>query len=146
MAIENPLDALFGTAPSYNDDVVEYEQTTEGALVQAEPIDHDDLEDDRETDRKMDAIYNLALETFSEQTAMVQIMEPRYSARNAEVAAQYLNIALSAIQGKAKVKTERKKAGAAATAAAKPGATNVVVASREEIMRMISVDAEVKSI
>ena len=95
-------------------------------------------------DRQLDSIHNLAIETFHNQTAYQEMSEPRYQSRIAEVAAQYLNIALTATTNKAKIKAERKKNNIAAATAGKPTTNNVVVASREEIMRMISVDADVK--
>ena len=147
----NPLDQLFDTEKpvDYQDEedgeMQEYDQVTEGELAAmaapAEPEVKD--EDDKIIDGRLDQIYDAALETFQQQTEYTQIIEPRYAARNAEVAANYLTIALNAVATKAKVKGDRKRQAAFVPFANKTQ-NNVVVASREEIMRMIAVDAEVK--
>src|SRR5437763_10547350 len=70
-------------------------------------------EDDIQTDKRLDDVFNAAIQTFNEQTAYTQIIEPRYAARNAEVAAQFLTLALNAATAKAKVKVDRKRTNAA---------------------------------
>jgi len=143
----NPLDELFNTAPQRENEVDEYEQVTEGELAEmrAPPEVEEKDDEDREIDAKIDAVYDAALETFQQQTEYTQIIEPRYAARNAEVAASYLAIALNAAATRAKVKGERKRQASFVPYAGKTQ-NNVVVASREEIMRMLSVDAETKEI
>lgn len=141
--LNHPLDDLFGTDKN---EMQEYEQVTEGELAEMaeQPQPEEKDEEDGEIDAKFDAIYDMALETFQQQTEYTQIIEPRYAARNAEVAASYLTIALNAAATRAKVKGDRKRNAAFVPYAGKTQ-NNVVVASREEIMRMISVDADVKS-
>lgn len=143
----NPLDKLFDIERQDDDQIQEYEQITEGELAEmAEPPAQEEQdEDDKVIDERIDAIYDAALETFQQQTEYTQIIEPRYAARNAEVAASYLTIALNAVATRAKVKGDRKRNSAFVPYANKTQ-NNVVVASREEIMRMISIDAEVKEI
>lgn len=144
--IVNPLDELFNTERQVENEVVEYDEVTEGDLVPAEAPPEKD-EEDVEIDKKIDGVYDAAIEAFNTQTAYTQIIEPRYAARNAEVAANYLNIALNAATARGRLKTDRKRA----TAFIPHGngsktSTNVVVASREDILRMMSVDAETKEI
>lgn len=145
--LKSPLDELFDTEQEQEQQIQTYEQITEGELAameeQPEPEAKDD--EDIEIDGKIDAIYDAAIETFHAQTEYTQIIEPRYAARNAEVAASYLTIALNAAATRAKVKGERKRQAAFVPFANK-SQNNVVVASREEIMRMISVDADVKEL
>lgn len=147
--ILNPLDELFNTDPHGDEEsteIQEYDEITEGELAEmAEPPREEKDEEDKAIDAKLDQVYDVALETFQQQTEYTQIIEPRYAARNAEVAATYLTIALNAVATKAKVKGDRKR-NAAFIPFANKTQNNVVVASREEIMRMISVDAEVKEI
>lgn len=145
--ITNPLDELFQTESSTP--IVEYDNITEGELaaMQSDNASPDVDPEDKEIDAKIDTVYTAAMDAFNNQTAYTEIIEPRYAARNAEVAANYLNIALNAASVRAKVKTDRKKTSAFVPYA--PGGkttNNVVVASREDIMRMISVDAEMKDI
>jgi hypothetical protein len=143
--ITNPLDDLFNTLPMDMEEDGEYIPTTEGTLAtlgdeQAPP--EKDAED-IEIDEKIDTVYTAAIDAFNNQTAYMEVIEPRYAARNAEVAANYLNIALNAASVRAKVKGDRKK-----TAQFVPFTNNktngAVVASREDIMKMLAVDAEMR--
>lgn len=141
----NPLNAVFDIEINDDDGQQHYLEIPEAelnALVPAtEPTPKD--EEDIATDAKIDAVYDVAMETFHNQTAMMQIIEPRYAARNAEVAASYLNIALSAATSKAKLKTDRKRALAFIPGAAGARVTNnTIVASREDILKMINVDSQ----
>lgn len=140
----NPLDELFETEPTQYE-AVEYESSTEGAISELQADAPEIDADDAAIDKKIDAVYDAAYDTFQNQMAYTEIVEPRYAARNAEVAANYLSIALNAVAVRAKVKGERKKAAAFVPYANKTQ-NNVVVASREEIMRMISIDAETKEL
>lgn len=145
--LKSPLDELFDTEQEQEQQIQTYEQITEGELAAMEEQPEPEVKDDEdiEIDGKIDAIYDAAIETFHAQTEYTQIIEPRYAARNAEVAASYLTIALNAAATRAKVKGERKRQAAFVPFANK-SQNNVVVASREEIMRMISVDADVKEL
>jgi hypothetical protein len=141
--ITNPLDELFNTAPMKLEED-EYDSSTEGALavtnLEATP---EKDEEDIAVDKKIDDVYDAAMDAFNLQTQMVEVLEPRYAARNAEVAANYLSIALNAASTRARVKGDRRK-----QAAFVPFTNNklngTVVASREDIMRMLSVDGETK--
>ena len=96
---------------------------------------------DIENDKKIDAVYEMAIDAYNQQTAMVEIIDPKFAARNAEVAANFLNIALNAATAKAKIKTDRKKIGMFNPAAAQNKTTNnVIVASQEDILKMIDKD------
>lgn len=144
--IINPLDELFNTPPTPSMEVQEYDQITEGELAEMQadtPAPEVDVED-VEIDKKIDAVYDAAIDAFNTQTSYTEMIEPRYAARNAEVAANYLNIALNAAATRARVKGDRKRNASFVPYANGQKANNVVVASRDEIMKMIAVDAEVK--
>lgn len=140
----NPLDELFQTAEPTGE-LAEYSELTERELAQLKAPTPDPAvdPDDIEIDKKIDAVYDAAFEAFNQQTQYAEIVEPRYAARNAEVAANYLNIALNAAAARARVKSDRKRAGSFIPYAGKTQ-NNVVVASREDIMKLISIDAETK--
>ena len=143
--LTNPLDELFGTEQPAQQ-LTEYEQVTEGELanLQADtPAPEVDAED-KEIDCKIDAVHDAAMQTFQNQMQYAEMVEPRYAARNAEVAATYLNIALNAAGMRARVKADRKRSSAFVPYAGSKTQNNVVVASREDIMKMISIDAETK--
>ena len=151
--IVNPLDELFNMAPQElekdgYDEEDQYITTQEGALASLQENDEVPPEkdaEDIEIDGKIDVVFTAALDAFNTQNAYIEVIEPRYAARTAEVAAGYLAIALNAATARAKIKGDRKK-----TAQFVPFTNNkkdgTVVASREDIMRMISIDAEVKKV
>jgi hypothetical protein len=142
--LTNPLDELFNTEPTPPSQVVQYEQITEGALAELAPAPEKDAED-VEIDGKIDTVYTAALDAYNNQTAYCDIIEPRYAARNAEVAAQYLNIALNAAATRARVKGDRKRSEQFVPYTGKTQ-NNVIVASREDVMKFLTIDAEVKEI
>lgn len=144
--LTNPLDELFQTEQPAGD-IAEYQQVTEGELVaMQEPAGAPEKDaEDVEIDDKIDTVYTNAIETFQQQMQYAEIVEPRYAARNAEVAANYLNIALNAAGMRARVKADRKKTNAFVPYAGK-NSNGAVVASLDDIMKIISVDAESKVI
>lgn len=143
--LTNPLDQLFETATPTGE-LDEFKEVTEGELaaMQVQGAQEKD-EEDIEIDRKIDEVYTSAIDTFQQQMQYAEIVEPRYAARNAEVAANYLNIALSAANSRARVKADRKKANVFGPYAGR-NTNGAVVASLDDIMKIISVDAETKEI
>lgn len=141
--LTNPLDELFETATT-GIETDDYQQVTEKDMVPTDvvPVAEKD-EEDVEIDVKIDTVYTEAIDTFRQQMQYAEIVEPRYAARNAEVAANYLNIALGAAGMRAKVKSDRKKTNAFVPYAGK-NPNGAVVASLDDIMKIISVDAETK--
>lgn len=140
--IEDPLTTVFNIES--NTDIQEYQETTEGAIATVNNTAEKDAEDII-IDKNIDEVYNLALSAYKDQTEMIQIIEPRYMARNAEVAANYLNIALNAISTRAKVKGDRKRTETFVPYQNK-FQQNVVVANRETLLQMLSIDNEMKEI
>lgn len=147
--IQHPLADTFNLDDSYNSDPLEgtdlthidrdpYAAVPQSALP-AKPIE-DDVED-KEISGKIDEIYGAAMEAYQNQTAFVEILEPRYAARNAEVAAGYLNTALNAVSLKAKVKNEKRKLSSGQAGFIPYGnntTNNVVVADRNQLLKMMA--------
>lgn len=141
--MKHPLEETFGLDGTYNSDPLEGTDLTtiednQYAIVPqqaATPPEED--EEDKKINEKIDGIYDAALEAYNNQTAFVEILEPRYAARNAEVAATYLNTALNAVALRAKVKNERKKVGAGFVPYANNTTNNVVVADRNQLLKMM---------
>jgi hypothetical protein len=137
----------FGQSFNIEDEYQMTETQQPNAVAVGEPQPDVKYADDIETEKKIDEVYNSAISTFQNQIAYTEIIEPRYAARNAEVAATYLNIALAAATSKAKLKVERKKA-AQFIPYANGGKTtnNIVVADRNDILKMITIDSQAKEI
>lgn len=148
--LKNPLDDLFDIDDSMTSgqEIDEYSQATPEeiqALAAPAPAPEKDAED-IENDKRFDEVYTSAIETFQNQMSYTEIIEPRYAARNAEVAANFLNLALQAASAKARVKADRKRSTAFIPHGGGKTVNNTIVATREEILKMISVDAETKEI
>ncbi len=143
--ITNPLDELFNTLPADLSEADNYEPITEGELsmIQGQEAPPEKDEEDIEIDGKIDEVYDAAINAFNTQTAYLEVIEPRYAARNAEVAANYLNIALNAAATRAKVKGDRRK-NAAFVPFSNNKTSGTVVASREDLLKMLSTEAELK--
>lgn len=142
--IQNPLNQVFNLRDEFDHEEDQYEMAQSPAQpVQADgpPVDHKD-EDDIMVEKKIDEVYDAAMGAFKAQQEYLEVIEPRYAARSAEVAANYLNIALSAANSRAKAKTDRKRANQAFVPYANGGKTtnNILIADRNEILKMVTID------
>lgn len=137
----NPLDELFNIEEPGEMIEDQYMQVNQSQLATVEPTTSEKDAEDVANDQKIDEVYDLAITAYKQQTAMVEIIDPKFAARNAEVAANFLNIALNAATSKAKIKTDRKRVGMFNPAAnANKTTNNVIVASQEDILKMIDSD------
>ena len=141
--MKHPLEETFGLDGSYNSDPLEGTDLTtieddQYAIVPQQAAPDQPDEEDKEINKKIDTIYGEAMTAYQNQTAFVEILEPRYAARNAEVAANYLNTALNAVALRAKVKNERKKAAGGFVPYANQTTNNVVVADRNQLLKMMA--------
>lgn len=145
MKFKDPLESVFDTSETIlAEDTAhgvvpvedDYLMTTAQAI---NPEGHQDDSEDLNISSKIDDVYSKAIDAFEEQTAYIQVIEPRYAARNAEVAAQYLKIALDAASVRANVKRDkRKSAGFIPFANTGSGNQNVIVADRNELLKMMN--------
>jgi hypothetical protein len=153
MNIKHPLESAFNMQSGSVDINIEsqYELQESPLAPQAvagEPAPDVKDEDDLLVEKRIDEVYDAAMTAYQNQSAYTEIIEPRYAARNAEVAANYLNIALAAANSRARVKVDRKCANQQFIPHSGGGKTtnNIVIANREEILKMITVDNEKKEI
>lgn len=137
--LTHPLEQTFGITPGST--MINSETTTmlstntdDSSSQQASEIE------DKEIDSKLEQIYDAAMETFQNQTDMVEIIDPKFAARNAEVAGAYLNTALAAVTAKAKIKSERdKNRNALQVAGVINNNQNFVIADRNALLRSIMI-------
>ncbi len=141
--LKHPLDSVFGISENKTEDEINssYEMLDVAQQPTTPPEDIKD-EDDKLIEGRIDEVYNAAISAFNQQVSFTEIIEPRYAARNAEVAANYLNIALAAANSRAKVKVDRKRANQSFVPYNNGGkmTNNILIANREEILKMITVD------
>ncbi len=155
--LQHPLESVFNMGEIDMDIEKEYGMTTvpqtgdvtmTPAVPAEAPVDLKD-EDDKLIEGKIDEVYAAAMEAFNNQTAFIEVIDPKFAARNAEVAANYLNIALQAAVGRSRVKTDRKRANQTFIPYGTPGGkttNNIVIADRNQILKMISIDSDEKKL
>lgn len=93
-------------------------------------------EKDKELEEQLQSLYDLALEAFENQQEDAVTIEPKFKARNAEVAVQYLKTALEAVHEKSMLKQHRDKV----TVTRETGGTvnnNVVLTDRNELLKLL---------
>lgn len=135
--IRHPLEDVFniesGSLEPTQYDIVDVQPHQQAAQP---PTPKD--EDDSVIDKRFDAIYDAAVQAYENQTAFTEIVDPKFAARNAEVSANFLTIALAAVNSKAKTKSDRQRTAAAVKTPQGSTTNNILVANREEILRMIA--------
>lgn len=108
-------------------------------IVSTDDVDTSSLinEEDRAVSQQLSTIYGYAIDAFEQQTQMVQEVDPKFAARNAEVAAQYLTIALNSVNTRATIRQNKLKLKSDGT---NPNTVNnnLIVADRNEILKMLA--------
>lgn len=130
VATEHPMEEVLDITPGTT--MVEHVQRSTD-LVEHQPYDGKDTE----IEGQYQEIFDAAMDQFDTQSGEAELVEGKYKARNAEVAAQYLNTALAAVSGKADVKKHKDKISVATVKAGTPGTLNqnVIVADRNDILK-----------
>lgn len=153
----NPLEGLFdiepGSTPTFHDSIKSevnerasmLVNPTTGELVirkidpsQSE-IDSEERMEDLHIDGQLESLHMSAVIAFEKSARMAEEVDPKFAARNAEVAAQYLTIALNAVNSRVDAKYKRQKTRMDKITTATPGTVNntVIVGDRNEILKQI---------
>ncbi len=138
----SPLESLFDIEPGTT---VSSIRSNHDIIDPDAAVDHNALQndEDKEIATELATIYQHAIDAFEEQTQMVQDVDPRFAARNSEVAAQYLTIALNTVNTKAKIRQDKLKLS---TEASKPTTVNNnIIVDRNEILRMLENQNQIPS-
>lgn len=150
MDMKHPLDSVFGISEDLTESEIDsrYEMVETNQPAPAASAQDVKDEDDLMVEKRIDDVYESAMSAFQQQVSYTEIIEPRYAARNAEVAANYLNIALAAANSRAKVKNDRRRSNQGFVPYNNAGKTtnNILIANREEILKMITIDDEKKGL
>lgn len=141
------MDDVLGIEPGTT--VVEYQEREHTELTDCETYDDKDVE----IEEQFQEVYDLALEAYENSAEVGQTIEPKYKARNDEVAAQYLTLALNAAKEKMSLKVNKDKL---TQQAAKGGGGNTtnnnLIIDRNSLMEMLdaaggdTVDAEYENV
>ena len=109
-------------------------QTTKKEL--AVTGDYDDV--DQEINEQFQEVYDTAMDAYEQQAMDIETIEPKYRARNQEVAVQYLNTALAAAKEKSNIKMSKDKmVTKQATTGPQTLNQSVIVADRNDVLKEI---------
>lgn len=101
---------------------------------------------DEEIEEQFQEIYDYAISAYESQAKEVKLVEPKYRARNHEMAIQYLNTALQAAKEKSSVKISKDKLHVDRQKLDKNTKTtnnNLIIGNRNDILKMLrSIDTE----
>lgn len=127
--MEEVLDIESGTTIVPSVEVVPTERT---------PCEEYDPKDD-EIEEQFQEIYDVAMTAFESTSETVASIEPKYRARNEEVAIQYLNTALAAARDKAGLKQHKDKISITKVKASGPRTVNnnLIVADRNDMLKKL---------
>jgi len=103
--IKNPLEDIFDIEE--NTTMRVNSGSTEISTELVEPDDYDDK--DKELENQLENIYQKAMEGYEAQQDVLDVVEGKFAARNAEVAVTFLHAALSSVSQKTKLKEHKDK-------------------------------------
>ena len=129
--IYHPMEDMLDIEPGTTQVPATIERSTE--LVAHEEFDAKD----KEIEEQYQEVYDAAMGAFEQQSMDSEVIEPKYRARNQEVAVQFLNAALQAAKEKGGMKQHKDKLNVAKVKANSAGTTNnnLIVADRNEILK-----------
>lgn len=131
-AIEHPMETVLDIEPGTT--LLPAVETVKSELAVVPEFD----EADCEINEQFQEVYDVAMDAYETQAADIETIEPKYRARNQEVAVQYLNTALSAAKEKASLKQNKEKMVTKAIASGTNiKDSNVIVADRNDVLKQI---------
>lgn len=144
----SPFESLFDLEPGSTEELVAAPQTglvdpATGELVElateadAATIAKEERLEDIALIKQFEEIQSKAMQAFNQQQTLSQQVEPKFSARNSEVAAQFLNIALAAVKDRSEAKYKRQKMRLATSSVGVPTSVqnNLIVADRNSLLK-----------
>jgi hypothetical protein len=133
VAVAHPMEDIFEIEEGTT--LVERVETIPTPLA---PIQEYDVKDN-EIEKQFQEVYDAAMTAFEITSESVQQVEPKFRARNEEVAVQYLTAALSAASQKAALKQHKDKVSITKVKATTPNTVNnnLIVSDRNELLKQI---------
>lgn len=107
--------------------------------ITPEIIEKEERIEDMQIDGKLNEVYDNAMAAFNSHASVVDGADPKFAARNGEVAAQFLKIALDSANSKIDAKYKRNKVRIARGSAGVPNQVqnNLIVADRNEVLKQL---------
>ena len=139
--IEHPMEQVLGIEAGTT--IVEYKES-----LPTELSDHHEYDEkDNEIEEQYQEVYDKAMDAFDAQSDIVDTVEGKFAARNAEVAVQFLNAALNAAKEKGGLKQHKDKLEIAKQTGGGPTTVNNnLVIDRNDLLRSIMKDDKLKEI
>jgi hypothetical protein len=107
---------------------------------------YQDDDEDLEIRDDIKKVFDTAMVAYANQAELSEIVEPKFAARNAEVAGTFLSTALNAIALRAKVKENKtKRPIGIPQQGTNISNSNVIVADRNSILEMIKQKKELSN-
>lgn len=131
--INHPMEEVLNIEPGTT--LVPYNKQ-ESLLIKHETYD----EKDTEIEKQFQDVYDAAMDAFEGHCETTETIDPKYKARNSEVAVQFLNTALNAAKEKASLKHHRDKMTVEEAKASKPGTVNqnLFVGDRNDLLKHLA--------
>lgn len=135
--IEHPMEQVFGIETGST--IVEYTES-----LPTELSDHNQYDEkDNEIEKQYQEVYDKAMDAFDAQSDIVDTVEGKFAARNAEVAVQFLNAALSAVKEKGGLKQHKDKLDVVKQTKGGPTTVNNnLIMDRNDMIRLINGEAK----
>lgn len=128
----HPLEDMLGIEPGTTV-MTDHEEPNLPAIV-----DKTYDEKDIEIEKQFQEVYDTGMTTFRSLTEDLEVTDPRFRARTAEVASQYLNTSLAAAKEKLNQKQNKDKIAANISSdGPKTINNNLIVADRNKILRAL---------
>jgi len=107
--------------------------------ITPEIIEKEERIEDMQIDGKLNEVYDNAMTAFNTHASVVDGADPKFAARNGEVAAQFLKIALDSANSKIDAKYKRNKVRIARQGAGTPNQVqnNLIVADRNDVLKQL---------
>ena len=141
-AVEHPMEGVLDIESGTT--LVEMEQRS------TELVEHSEYDEkDKELEDQFQEVYDAAFDAFEAQSNEAELVEGKYKARNAEVAANFLNTALNAAKEKATLKQHKDKLNKGSPNDVPGGARTVnnnIIVDRNELLKQILMQHEEKTI
>lgn len=131
IAIAHPAEKIFDLEPGTT--IVDQVTSTTVDVVENE-AQYDDK--DQEIDGQIQQVYDAAFSAFEAQRLSTEGMNPQFQARALEVAAQFLNTALAAVNSKASMKANKDKTTKVSNVSNNTTNNNLIM-GRDEMLAML---------
>lgn len=128
--IAHPAESIFDITPGST--VVDQIVTVPETII--DPVQYD--EKDQEIDQQLQQVFEAGFGAFESQRLLTEGMNPQFANRALEVAAQFLNTALAAINAKANFKQNKDKNNKTVTTTSN-NTTNNVIMDRNQMLAML---------